>query len=58
MKKLISFSEVIKSKISPIKQMLTARQIFMKEPKELTFVKYSLVKLAVSYVKMKCPVFF
>ena len=39
MKKLISFSEVINNKSAPIKQMLTADQIYVKESEELTFVK-------------------
>ena len=39
MKKLISFSKVIKSKSPPIKWILTAGQVFVKEPEKLTFVK-------------------
>ena len=39
MKKLISFFEVIKSKNPPIKWILIAGQIFVKEPEKVTFVK-------------------
>ena len=39
MKDLISVSQVIKSKSPPIKWLLTAAQIFVKESEELTFVK-------------------
>ena len=47
-KKLISFSEVIKSKSTLIKQMLATGQIFVKESEVL-------LQLAASSVKMKCP---
>ena len=50
-KKLISFSEVIKSKSTLIKQMLATGQIFVKEFEVL-------LQLAASSVKMKCPALF
>ena len=50
-KKLISFSEVIKSKSTLIKQMLATGQIFVKESEVL-------LQLAASSVKMKCPALF
>ena len=50
-KKLISFSEVIKSKSTLIKQMLATGQIFVKESEVL-------VQLTASSVKMKCPALF
>ena len=50
-KKLTSFSEVIKSKSTLIKQMLATGQIFVKESEVL-------LQLAASSVKMKCPALF
>ena len=50
-KKLISFSEVIKSKSTLIKQMLATGQIFVKESEVL-------LQLAASSVKMKSPALF
>ena len=50
-KKLISFSEVIKSKSTLIKQMLATGQIFVKESEVL-------VQLAACSVKMKCRALF
>ena len=50
-KKLISFSEVIKSKSTLIKQMIATGQIFVKESEVL-------VQLAACSVKMKCRALF